>query len=222
MFQALIESGPRAPVSLRRYLASLGMHGLMVAAAALATRPSLETARPAPVQILMPVQPVVGPPPAPRLRSADLPVPSPTPAWPQTVEVPPLRHSSLSDDLPTVDDLLRADRSGMAPSPDLGSTLDALPAAAVDEPVAVVRQPAPRYPAALAEAGIAGRVELSYVVDTTGSVELGSLRTLSSTHPSFDAAARESVVASRFRPARLHGRLVRQRVTQAISFRLGT
>ena len=96
----------------------------------------------------------------------------------------------------------------------------ALPASAVDEPVGIIRQPAPEYPPALAQARITGRVELAYVVDTTGLVELASVLALSSTHPAFEAAARASILASRYRPATLNGRVVRQLVRQTLTFRL--
>ena len=90
----------------------------------------------------------------------------------------------------------------------------------MDDPVTIIEQPEPRYPTALAAAGISGRVVLDYVVDTAGRAELGSLRVVTSSHPAFDEAARASVLASRYRPARLRGRVVRQLVRQALSFRL--
>jgi TonB family protein len=95
-----------------------------------------------------------------------------------------------------------------------------LHASAVDEPVSVIRQLAPAYPPSLAYARIPGRVELEYVVDTTGLAEPSSLRVLTSTHPGFEAAGRASVTASRFRPAKLNGRLVRQLVRQTLTFRV--
>jgi TonB family protein len=131
---------------------------------------------------------------------------------------------------PTIRDLLGGQGAGVGQSVDFGrlalgdrdSTAGPFIAAAVDDPVAIIAQPAPRYPAALALAGIAGRVELSYVVDTTGAVEPRSLRTRTSSHPAFEAAARASVMESRFKPARLQGQPVRQLVNQTITFRPGT
>ena len=90
----------------------------------------------------------------------------------------------------------------------------------VDEPAAVLRQPAPRYPRALSVAGVAGRVLLDFVIDTTGHVEPASIRILSSSHPAFEASARETLERSLFRPARHAGRTIRQRALQAIAFRL--
>ena len=85
--------------------------------------------------------------------------------------------------------------------------------------VEVIQQPSLRYPPALAQAGITGRVELEYVVDTLGRAEPGSLHALTSTRPEFEAAARAAVLGSRYRPARLHGHAVRQLVRQILSFR---
>ena len=89
----------------------------------------------------------------------------------------------------------------------------------VDDPVEVIEQPAPRYPPALAQAGVTGRVELEYVVDTLGRAEPGSLRAETSTRPEIEAAARAAILGSRYRPARLHGQVVRQLVRQTLSFR---
>jgi TonB family protein len=93
------------------------------------------------------------------------------------------------------------------------------PVESVDVPVEAIEQPPVRYPPALAQADIAGLVELEYVVDTAGRAEPGSVRALAAAHPEFEAAARAAVLASRFRPARLHGQAVRQLVRQTFRFR---
>jgi TonB family protein len=61
----------------------------------------------------------------------------------------------------------------------------------------------PRYPAALAAAGIEGKVAVEFVIDSAGKVEGGSIRVLESTHQAFEAAAREAMTAATFHPARL-------------------
>jgi len=99
-----------------------------------------------------------------------------------------------------------------------GSLMDA---AAVDEPAAVIRQPSPRYPPVLQQAGIEGRVLLEFVIDSAGHPEAGSLRVIERSAPGFDAAAYETIEHSLFRPARFRGRPVRQRTLQAIVFRVG-
>lgn len=95
-----------------------------------------------------------------------------------------------------------------------------LGAAEVDDPATAIHQPAPRYPPVLRLAGIEGRVQLEFVIDTTGHLERGSLRVLESTHPGFEAAALETLERSVFKPARVAGRAVRQRTLQSIAFRI--
>ena len=85
--------------------------------------------------------------------------------------------------------------------------------------MSVIEQRSPRYPPALAQAAISGRVELEYVVDTLGQVEESSVRALTSTRPEFEAAARAAVLESRYRPARRDAGAVRQLVRQTLSFR---
>jgi TonB family protein len=228
MFQALIESGPRPPVSFRRYLASFSIHGLVMVAAVMATRRTLDAAGARQPEVVMPF--VISPP-------APVPPPEIGPALPQAPRIPAVPAYLPSvyipqlelpiEGAPTVADVLEGrdfrsestldlTRLGSGDSGNPGP----LGATAVDDPVDVIRQPAPEYPWALAQAAIPGRVELEYVVDTTGLVEPASLHVLRSTHPSFEAAARASVMASRFRPARLNGRVVRQLVRQTLTFRV--
>ena len=229
MFQALIEPGPQSRVSLRRYLMSFSIHALVVAAAVMATRHSMDAAQSRPVEVVMPL--IIS-------RPAPTPPPESRPALPEAPLLPPERPMSEIpiptpmvpfEPVPTVADLLGEQSSRGQQTVDfdrlgLGSggtaTDPALPASAVDEAVGIIRQPAPEYPPALAEARITGRVELAYVVDTTGLVERSSVIVLNSTHPAFEAAARASILASRYRPAMLHGRVVRQLVRQALTFRL--
>jgi TonB family protein len=71
-----------------------------------------------------------------------------------------------------------------------------------DEPVQVVTVPEPRYPAALRDSMITGRVELQYMVDTTGRVEPNSFRVLSATNEAFVQPAKEAVLMGVFKPAR--------------------
>jgi outer membrane biosynthesis protein TonB len=144
--------------------------------------------------------------------------------------VPEVSPFALPATAPTVEDLqdgasLRpgskptiSGSSGSGTAPPGGVEL--WTAESLDEPVQVVEQPSPRYPIVLERAGIAGRVVLEYVVDTLGRAEPGSLHAVASTRPEFEAAARASVLNSRYRPARLHGRVVRPLVRQVLSLRL--
>jgi TonB family protein len=216
MFHALTASGPRPTAGAYRYVLSVGFHGALVAGAVALTRHPSAATRPRPPE---PAILVVAPQPArTSLPSHEIPgqtMPSP-PLWQPNIGAPDLSPSVLSPTMPTVVELLQAFSLGEATPVDTGL----LTAAAVDDAVAIVEQPAPRYPIALAQAGITGRVELTYVVDTAGRAEPGTLCTLMSTHPAFEGAAYASVLASRYKPARWRGRVVRQLVRQTLSFRL--
>ncbi len=229
MFQALIESGPRAPAPAHRYLLSAVVHGAVLVAVLALARPSDENG-------LLPRRDIIAVPftqPRPVPASPSQPAgnelshPQPLSSWqPASVNAPDLQLSAIADALPSVDDLIRGTAAGPAPgvvtwSADAGLPSDGLlTAEAVDDPVGIIEQPAPEYPPALAQLRVAGVVDLSYVVDTLGRAEPKTLVTVRSSHPAFEAAARRTVLASRYRPARLRGVAVRQLVRQRFAFRV--
>jgi TonB family protein len=85
-------------------------------------------------------------------------------------------------------------------------------------PAVLISQPIPKYPPALGNIGLSGRVLLQFIVDTTGTVDPASIRVVESTNEGFEAPARESVEAARFHPARLGSHPVRQRAQQSVRF----
>lgn len=100
-----------------------------------------------------------------------------------------------------------------APSGDAPWTANLVERAAV--PLGQVRA---RYPDALRDAGIGGRVVLRFVVDTLGRVEPATVETVSATDPRFGDAARRAIGGLRFRPAEAGGRHVRQLVELPFEF----
>ncbi len=80
---------------------------------------------------------------------------------------------------------------------------------------------APMYPTDLADAGVEGVVLATYVVDTTGRVDTTTIRILSSDHPHFTASVETALGAMAFRPAKRHGKPVRQLVEQRFRFQVG-
>jgi len=222
MFQTLLASSPSAPPSASRHLLSLSFHGIVVAGAVALTRLPSTAAHsrpPEPQLLFVATQPIRGPLRAPSRGFPNRSAPTP-PRWQPDMKAPDLSPPVLPPTVPTVANLLAG-----ASLPGIGldeatAATGLLTAASVDDPVGVVEQPAPRYPPALEQAGITGHVELEYVVDTTGRAEPGSLRTLVTTHPAFEAAAQATVLASRYRPARLRGSVVRQLVRQTLRFRV--
>jgi TonB family protein len=91
---------------------------------------------------------------------------------------------------------------------------------AADEPATVLLQRAPRYPPALQAAGLEGRVSVRFVIDRAGRVEPGSVRITSTTHAGFEESARTTILETRFKPARVRGRPVRQWAEQAVVYRI--
>lgn len=76
----------------------------------------------------------------------------------------------------------------------------------------------PRYPESLRSMGIEETVNATFVVDTLGRIENGSLDISGVRHMAFASAVREALANARFRPAEVAGRPVRQRVAQAFVF----
>jgi len=91
-------------------------------------------------------------------------------------------------------------------------------AAELDEPAQVVFQPAPRYPPVLQSAGIGGAVALEFVVGVEGTVEPPTVHVVETTDTAFVESAREAILHSSFRPARMRGQPVRQLARQTIRF----
>ncbi len=77
--------------------------------------------------------------------------------------------------------------------------------AQLDDPVQPISIPTPRYPPVLQSAGIAGAVDLQYVVDTTGHAETNSFKVLKTTHPAFVEPAKEAITKGVFKPAKFKG-----------------
>ena len=108
--------------------------------------------------------------------------------------------------------------TGVTPSSDnqVYSTLQ------VDQPPALLSAPPldRDYPTLLRQAGIAGRVVIEAVIDTTGKAELTSIEVVQTPHPGFTAAAKRWMARALFRPARKDGKAVRVLVRQAIDYSL--
>ena len=79
----------------------------------------------------------------------------------------------------------------------------------------------PQYPADLREAKVEGEVLVQFVVDTAGTVELGSFKVLRPGDARFHEAIKVALPGFRFSPARLKdGRKVRMLVQQPFAFAL--
>jgi periplasmic protein TonB len=80
--------------------------------------------------------------------------------------------------------------------------------------------PQPDYPGAMRAAGVDGSVLVQFVVDTTGRVESGSISILRANHEQFGEAVRRWLGRTRYSPAEVAGKRVRQLVQQEVGFTL--
>jgi outer membrane biosynthesis protein TonB len=91
----------------------------------------------------------------------------------------------------------------------------------VDKQAKMLRnQPTPAYPSALKVRNIEGRVEAQFLVDTAGRVDLSTFKLINadSTKDAFVDAVKEALARTRYSPAEIRGRKVRQLVQQSFYF----
>jgi protein TonB len=233
MFENLIESKPRTFKSWWQSTLSMAIHAGVIFAAVKATTGAAETLK----ELLQDTTMVFLKPPEPPPPPENVPPPpnaivtaNPPPMGFQTVvppdqipkEIPPV---NLSERFDARDFSGRGVEGGIATGI-VGGTGpvdlkgETFLEAEVDDPVAPINIPKPRYPPVMQSAGIAGRVEVQYVVDTTGHAEPPSWKVLRSTNRAFEEPAREAIMKAVFKPARIRGTAVRQLVQQAISFNI--
>jgi periplasmic protein TonB len=232
VFDTLLESKPKKRRTVGQTIMSLGLHGLLIFAAVKATQGVAEGVKERPVDTTMvflkPPPPAPPPPPPPEVVVTQ----NPPPKGFQTVVAP----TDIPKDIPPIDlkqkafdpkDFTGKGVEGGVASGVVGGTgpvdvkAQVFTEAELDDPVQPISQPTPRYPPVMQSAGIAGRVDLQYIVDTTGHAEPGSLKVLKSTHQAFEEPAKETIQKSVFKPARFRGRPVRQLVQQAVTFKPG-
>lgn len=79
---------------------------------------------------------------------------------------------------------------------------------------------APAYPKELLERNIEGSATLRFVIDSTGLVDLSTIRVMDATHQEFARAVREAMPRMRFRPAMRGSQAVRQLVEQPYKFEI--
>lgn len=86
--------------------------------------------------------------------------------------------------------------------------------------VARADNPRPEYPRTLRALAVEGDVLVRFVVDSTGRVEGASVAILEETHHLFGDAVRRWLSRTRYHPAEVAGRAVRQLVEQRVGFAL--
>jgi len=232
VFENLIESKPKAKKTLGQTIFSLLVHAAVIFAAVKVTTGAAEGIKKIVADTTMVfLKPPPPPPPPPDQPPPDVIVSqNPPPKGFQTVVAP----TDIPKDIPPIDlnekpfdpkDFTGKGVEGGIAAGIVGGTGpvtgEVFLEAQLDDPVQPISIPTPRYPPVLQSAGIAGRVELQYVVDTTGHAEPASFKVLKTTHPAFVEPAKEAITKGVFKPAKFKGTPVRQLVQQAISFKVG-
>jgi periplasmic protein TonB len=232
VFENLIESKPKAKKSVGQSFVSLVVHAAVIAAAVKVTAGVAESSKNRVTDTTMVfLKPPPPPPPPPDQPPPDVVVAAnPPPKGFQTVVAP----TDIPKDIPPIDlnekpfdpkDFTGKGVEGGIAAGMVGGTGpvsgEVFLEAQLDDPVQPISIPTPRYPPVLQSAGIAGSVDLQYIVDTTGHAEPNSFKVMKATHPAFAEPAKEAIGKGVFKPAKFKGQPVRQLVQQRISFKVG-
>jgi TonB family protein len=78
----------------------------------------------------------------------------------------------------------------------------------------------PEYPEAMARRRVEGSALLRFVIDSTGCVDMTTVRVVNSTHSAFAKAVIAAMPKMKYRPASIAGQPVRLLVEQAFTFRI--
>ncbi len=231
MFENLLESKAKRQRTVGQTIASVVVHGAIIFGAVKATQGVAESIKDRPVDTTMVfLKPPEAPPPPP--PPEQVVVANPPPKGFQTVVAP----TDIPKDIPPIDLKQKAfdpkDFTGKGIEGGVGTGVvggtgpvdvkaEVFTEAELDDPVQVITMPQPRYPPVLQSAGIAGSVDMQWIVDTTGHAEGNSFKILKSSHQAFEEPAREAIMKAVFKPAKFRGKTVRQLVQQRISFKIG-
>ena len=233
MFTTLPESRAIRTRNARSTMASVVLHGALIAGAVAMTLPRRVDATPEPVKERIPVYVAM----PDRARQPVTPIPQRTqPTQPSaplpTIAAPIITPSTLppidlsGPPLPAEQIVIGGPGALTAPFIGAGGSSALTPGGIVD--VGVVERiprilgsaPAPRYPGALRESGVSGRVLVRFVVDTLGRAELDGVEVLEATHALFADAVKRALGLYRFSPGEIGGRKVRTMVQLPFTFTL--
>ena len=161
--------------------------------------PTRKTSPPLPHRLPFPSLPIFDP----KLPPIDMPIPSPT----SSTDFP---HGGAPNTLATGREEQAADSRAPFLSDQVERQVGVLPGTAL-----------PRYPEALRSAGIEGQVIAEFVVNELGRVEVDGVRFVRSDNVLFEESVRNALGQTRFAPAQIGGRNVRQLVRMPFVFTLG-
>jgi len=217
MLATLMESQHQRTSSFRAQLFSVTLHTGLIFGAIAATETVVQ-----PIDVTEPPPTVVWlPPPTPVVESPyrgpiSLPQLPAMPTLPVLMRVPDLLPDidlSRTFVLTDADVALMArglaggDPRGVATTTDVGG----MTADQVDRPAHLLAGTGrPLYPEALRSAGLAGDVNVQFVIDTLGRADMRTLTVLSSSNDRFTESVKRALEKARFAPAEFGGRRVRQ------------
>lgn len=149
------------------------------------------------------------------IREMRIPIMAP-PGIPEGADQPPRSSAPGRETAPST--TLQA---GLAPPGRTSVRIDSVfSAIAVDSEVVRFPSAAPIYPQDLLEQGFEGSVDAEFVVDTTGRVDLGTIKVLESADSAFSRSVETALAGALFRPAWRNLQKVRQLVRQRFTFRI--
>ena len=79
---------------------------------------------------------------------------------------------------------------------------------------------APEYPQSLSARHVEGGATLRFVIDSTGFIDMSTVKVMTTTHKLFAQAVVEAMPHMKYRPAKVGARAVRLLVEQAFSFKI--
>ncbi len=230
MFTTLPESRAIRTRSARSTMASVMLHGALIAGAVAMTLPSRGDATPEPIKD----RKIIYVPVAQPTSHASERIPPRPHTTPPIAQLPTIAAPSfVPKTLPPID--IAAPElppepiiggPGARTGPPVGSVAPGLfaPGGVVDVayveriPRIVGNAPAPRYPSALRESGISGQVIVRFVVDTLGRAEMDGVVVQEASHTLFAEAVKNVLALYRFSPGEAGGRKVRTLVQVPFTF----
>jgi TonB family protein len=233
MLRTLLESQARPSRRAGGTMISIGVHTVLIALAIVGTARATAII----YDDFDVVQPLIMPPaptrrPAPTREDANRPITG-RHGFPivRPVLIPPVSVPSRLPDIdltrPLTDETLFDGKGGAlvpsAPNGDdvAGPSGRIYPERLVEKVAAPLPgNPVPVYPSALRAAQIEGSVVARFVVDSVGRVEAASIAFPEATHAQFAEAVRRALLRSRYLPAFVGRRPVRQLVEQRFGFTL--
>jgi protein TonB len=233
MLRTLLESQATRTRRTGGTIFSIGMHTLVIGLAIVATARATSTPPHEPIETRTVVYTAPPAPPTPVERQPTIDGSTWLPIKPEGPLVPPV---VIPTKVPPVDygRALVTDTDFVMQCYDCGRPAGAGSNRALDDSrgrfftlatvekaaVPLAGNPAPTYPSALRGASIEGSVVARFVIDTTGRAEPQSITFLEATHPLFAEAVRQALLRSRYLPATIGNRPVRQLVEQRFGFTL--